>query len=110
VPKVQETMVSERVLDVAMYPTIVFRSREIVVARRIEGQLRLRVGGTLTLHGVTRLIAGPVDVTLAADQLIGTGTLIIKQTDFGIEPVSAGLGTVKVKNEVAVSYTFTAQR
>jgi hypothetical protein len=36
--------------------------------------------------------------------------LIVKQTSFGIKPVSVGLGSVKVKDEVTVRYTFTAHR
>jgi polyisoprenoid-binding protein YceI len=110
VPKVQETMVSDRVLDVAKHPTIQFRSQQVAVESRNGGELRLRVGGMLTLRGVTRPAGGPVVVKLSADRVTGSGTLTVKQTDFGIEPVSAGLGTVKVKNEVTVTYTFTARR
>jgi polyisoprenoid-binding protein YceI len=72
--------------------------------------VRLRVVGDLTLHGVSRQIESPVDVNLSADRLTATGTLAVSQTQFGIKPVSAGLGTVKVKDEVTVSYTFTAHR
>jgi polyisoprenoid-binding protein YceI len=64
----------------------------------------------LTLHGVSRTVGGPVDVKLSGDRLTGSGTVTVKQTEFGIEPVSAGLGTVKVKDEVTVTYTFTARR
>ncbi len=110
VPKIQEAMLSDKVLDVAKYPTIVFRSRQIVAETRNRSQMRLRVAGDLTLHGVTRSIEGPANVNLAGDQLTGTGTLIIKQTSFNIKPVSAGLGAVKVKDEVTVGYTFAAHR
>ncbi|HEV8316756.1 MAG TPA: YceI family protein [Vicinamibacterales bacterium] len=110
VPKVQETMLSENVLDVAKYPTIAFRSRQIAVENRAGNHVRLRVVGDLTLHGVSRQIESPVDVNLSADRLTATGTLAVSQTQFGIKPVSAGLGTVKVKDEVTVSYTFTAHR
>ena len=110
VPKVQQTMLSEKVLDVAKYPTIVFRSRQISVENRSASHMRLRVAGDLTLHGVTRPITGPVDVDISAGRLTAAGNLIVRQTHFGIEPVSAGLGTVKVKDEVTVRYTFTARR
>ena len=66
VPQVQQTMVSDKVLDVGKYPTIVFRSRQIEVRTRDADQMRLRVAGDLTLHGVTRPIEGPVDVKLTA--------------------------------------------
>lgn len=110
VPKVQQTMLSEKVLDVAKYPTIEFRSRQIAVENRSGNHVRLGVVGDLTLHGVTRQIKGPVDVDVSAERLTASGTLIVRQTQFGIEPVSAGLGTVKVKDEVTVRYTFTARR
>ncbi len=110
VPQVQQTMVSDKVLDVGKYPTIVFRSRQIEVRTRGADQMRLRVAGDLTLHGVTRPIDGPVDVKLSADRLVGTGSVNIKQTNFGIQPITAGLGAVKVKDEVSVTFTFTAER
>jgi len=110
VPKVQETMVSEKVLDVAKYPTIVFKSRQIAVRRRSPGLLELRVVGDLTLHGTTRSIEAPVNVKLASSTLTGSGTTSIKQTDFGIQPVTAGLGAVRVKDEVSVTFSFVARR
>jgi polyisoprenoid-binding protein YceI len=109
VPEVQRVMLSERVLDVAKYPTIVFRSQHVDVGRPAGESIHLRVVGDMTLHGVTRRIDVPVDVKLGPDRLTGTGSVIIKQTTFGIQPVSAGLGTVKVKDEVSVSFTFAAQ-
>jgi polyisoprenoid-binding protein YceI len=108
VPKVQATMLSDKVLDVARYRTITFRSRRVAVENRNAGQMRLRVAGDLTLHGVTRPIDGPVSLHLTADQLTGTGMLVIKQTAFDIKPISVGLGTVKVKDEVTINYTFAA--
>ena len=38
-----------------------------------------------------------------------TGTLKLKQTDFGIKPVTAGAGTVRVKDEVSVDFTLVAR-
>ena len=110
VPQVQQTMVSDKVLDVGKYPTIVFRSRQIEVRTRGADQMRLQVAGDLSLHGVTRPIEGPVDVNLTGNRLVGTGSVNIKQTNFGIQPITAGLGAVKVKDEVSVTFTFTAER
>src|SRR5438045_2592422 len=60
VPQVQQTMVSDKVLDVGKYPTIVFRSRQIEVRTRDADRMRLRVAGDLTLHAVTRPVAWPL--------------------------------------------------
>jgi polyisoprenoid-binding protein YceI len=109
VPEVQETMLSERVLDVARHPRISFRSSQVTVSTPSAGQLRLRVAGELTLRGVTRPVQSAVEVQMSPNRLTGKGTVIVKQTDFGIQPVTAGLGTVRVKDEVTVSYTFSAR-
>jgi polyisoprenoid-binding protein YceI len=106
VAEVQETMVGPRVLDVGRFPTIAFQSREVSVDRRQNGQLVLRVTGDLTLHGVTRLLTATVTVKPSAGEIEATGTVRLRQTDFGMKPVSAGSGTVRVKDEVEVTFTL----
>jgi len=109
VPEVQRVMLSDRVLDAQRYPTIAFTSRRIVIVKQAGDQLVLRVEGDLTLHGVTRPITVPVEVRLAADQLTATANATVRQTDFGIRPVSAGAGTVKVKDELEIAFRIVAR-
>jgi polyisoprenoid-binding protein YceI len=109
VPEVQRVMLSDRVLDAQRYPTIAFASRRIVVVTQAVDRLALRVEGDLTLHGVTRPITVPVEVRLAGDQLVATANATVRQTDFGIRPVTAGAGTVKVKDELAVAFRIVAR-
>ncbi len=70
---------------------------------------RLRLVADLTLHGVTRPVTVGIDVEVGPDRLTAAGTLVIKQTDFGIQPVTAGGGTVRVKNEVGATFGFVAR-
>jgi polyisoprenoid-binding protein YceI len=49
----------------------------------------------LTLHGVIKPVA--LSVNRNGDAYVGHAT--IKQTDFGIKPISVGGGVIKVKNE-----------
>jgi len=58
------------------------------------------VHGNLALHGKDHLIA--VEVTLKDERYRGSATL--KQTDFGITPVTVAGGTVKVNDEVKVEF------
>ena len=109
VPEVQRVMLSDRVLDAQRYPTIAFTSRRIVIVKQAGDQLVLRVEGDLTLHGVTRPITVPVELRLAADQLTATANATVRQTDFGIRPVSAGAGTVKVKDELEIAFRIVAR-
>jgi len=64
----------------------------------------LTVGGDLSLHGAVRPIVVPVQIQLRGDALTCMGKLVVKQTDFGIEPTAAGGGLVKVEDEVTVTF------
>lgn len=110
VPEVQRVMLSDRVLDVKRYPTITFQSRTISGAQGSSDRMALRVTGDLTLHGVTRSVTVPVNARLGADSTGGEGKTTVRQTDFGIRPVTAGSGTVKVKDEVEVIFSIAARR
>jgi polyisoprenoid-binding protein YceI len=110
VAEVQQVMLSDRVLDVQKYPVISFTSRTMSVTKRSGDRITVQVAGDLALHGVTRPLTLPVDVQLAADQIRADGKAVVRQTEFGIEPVKAGGGTVRVKNEVEVSFSMVARR
>lgn len=110
VAEVQRVMLSDRVLDVARYPKIVFESGGVSPATPAADGMTLRVDGQLTLHGTTRRVTVPVRVRLTANRLAAEGRLTIRQTDFGMRPVTAGAGTVRVKDEVDVVFTIVATR
>lgn len=107
-PKVQETMASEQVLDVSRYPTVTFKSRDVQVRQRSGNALDLTINGDLTLHGNTRFIAVSVHAELAPGTVTAQGTFSVKQTDYGMKPVSVAGGTVRVKDELKVRFTIVA--
>ncbi len=110
VPEVQRVMLSDQVLDVKRHPTITFQSRQVSVVKQTADQMTLGITGELTLHGVTRPLDVPVTVQLAADGLRANGRTTVRQSQFGIRPVTAGAGTVRVKDEVDVVLSVTARR
>jgi polyisoprenoid-binding protein YceI len=107
VPKVQATMVSAQVLDVRRYPEITFVATDMTIRSNQGGAVEALVTGRLTLHGVTRSIAVPVAARVEGRMVTATGRFAIKQTDYGIQPVSVG-GVVSVKDSVNVSFTIVA--
>jgi polyisoprenoid-binding protein YceI len=107
-PKVEQVMKGPEVLDVTRFPTIRFRSRRVTGKDLSPGSYEVTVAGDLSLHGETRPVAVPLHVTLAGEALTGTGKFVVKQTDFGIEPVSAAGGLVKVEDEVTISLRINA--
>ena len=108
-PKVQEVMAGSKVLDVSRFPAIRFRSRQVSGRRAAEGTYELQVAGEVSLHGVSRAVTVPVRVELSGATLTASGRTALAQRAFGIEPVTAGGGTVKVKNEVGVEFRIVAR-
>jgi polyisoprenoid-binding protein YceI len=106
VPEVQRTMESAKVLDVAKFPRITFASTAIEVIERHADQIKLRMTGDLTLHGVTKSEHADVAVVLTRDRVTARGTFDVLQTNYGIEPVTAGGGTVRVKDAVRITFTL----
>jgi polyisoprenoid-binding protein YceI len=110
VPEVQAVMVGPRVLDAARFPEIVFRSRAVEGSRVSPGVYDLTVRGEFSLHGVSREMVLPMRVELSGDTLTATGRATLEQTAYGIKPVTAGGGLVKVKNAVEVEYRLVGTR
>ena len=98
--EVQKTMLGPLVLDVAKYSEIKFRSTKAVVA----GADSWGVTGDLTLHGQTH----PVTVSVKKENALYTGSAKLKQTDFGIAPVTVAGGAVKVKDELKLDFQVMA--
>jgi polyisoprenoid-binding protein YceI len=107
--KVQQTMSGAKVLDVGRFPIIRFRSREVTGKRVSPDRYDLSVAGELSLHGATKPMTVPIQLEVRGDTLTGTGKMAVKQTDFGIEPVSAGGGLVKVEDAVTVTFRIVAK-
>jgi len=108
VPKVQAKMVSPEVLNVVQFPEVTLRSTAVEGRQGPDGTWNLRVTGELTIKGVTRSLVLPLRVQLAEGVLTATGQMVLKQTEFGITPVSVA-GVVKVKNELGFDYKIVAR-
>jgi polyisoprenoid-binding protein YceI len=113
VPDVERNMLSDRVLDVQRYPAISFRSDSAAVERQSTAGDRvtadLRLSGTFTLHGHHRPVEIPVHVDLDPHSLTAEGHFQVKQTDYGIDPISVA-GLVSVRDAVEIRFTVVAQR
>ncbi len=98
----------EEVLASERYPTIKFLSVSLTNVQKSGDQRSFTLNGDLTLRGVTRRVAFPVKVTISGKQLRATGEENIKQTDFGLTPYSGGLGTIKIGDQLKVSFVIVA--
>jgi polyisoprenoid-binding protein YceI len=97
-----QTHMEEMTLETKKFPEITFRSSRI--ERIADGQWK--VDGDLSLHGVTK----PVSLTVKQTGDSWTTHTVLKQTDFGIKPISIGGGMIKVKNEVEIGFQIFAHQ
>jgi polyisoprenoid-binding protein YceI len=98
-PKTELTIqkdMEEMTLETKKFPEITFRSSR--VEKLADGQWK--VDGDLSLHGVTK----PVSLTVKQNDGGYITHTVLKQTDFGIKPISIGGGMIKVKNEVEIDF------
>ena len=87
--------------DVERFPTVAFQSVRIEAAGR-----RATVVGGLTLHGVTREIAVPIDVQITSTALVASGEFIVNRGEYSINYNSF---VNPIGNEVRVAFTFRAR-
>jgi polyisoprenoid-binding protein YceI len=73
-----------------------------------EGQYWGNLTGELTLHGVKRNQPVPVRISMNGDVLRATGEFAVRQSEYDIRPVSAAAGTVKLKDELKLSFDIFA--
>jgi len=85
-----------KVLESEKYPEIKFESTSV---RRL-GEEKWTVTGNLTLHGTTNPVTADVRKTGAGYE----GRASLRQSHFGIKPISVAGGAVKVKDELKVEF------
>jgi hypothetical protein len=91
-----QTDMHEMTLESKKFPQIAFRSSRL----EKSGAGQWKVEGSLSLHGVTK----PVSLLVKQSGDRYTTHTVLKQTDFGIKPVSIGGGMIRVKDEVQIDF------
>jgi polyisoprenoid-binding protein YceI len=99
--QVQMRMLGPEVLDAGRFQEIRFDSEKAELAP--SGNWL--VHGRLTLHGQTRALT----VSVIREQGHYRGSATLKQTDFGISPISIAGGAVKVKDELKIDFDIVTK-
>lgn len=105
--KITETMRGKDVLDVARFPTATFHiSAMRPLGRQAPGAPGMyQLDGKFTLHGVKKDIQIKAKVEAPPEQngrTKLTGSLTIKQSDYGIKPYSTFGGVVRVSDQLEI--------
>jgi hypothetical protein len=63
---------------------------------------------TITLHGTSRAFDVPVDVEQNGSGMVVSGSLVLRQTAFGIVPLSVLGGAIQVQDELELHFRIVA--
>ena len=107
--KVQQKMRGPDQLNVHQHRTIHFQSTAVKGKQTGPATAELSVAGDLSLHGLSKPCTVLLTLDLNGDRLVATGKVVIKLSDFGIEPSGAAGGMVKVENDVPVEFKIGAR-
>ena len=98
------------VIESAKFQKITFKSSSVSNLKQTgQNNYTLTLNGDLNLHGLSKQVAVPVELSLTPQQLRATGKYTLKQSDYNIKVYSAGGGTVKVKNDVVINFNIVAK-
>ena len=103
-----ERAIREEILETARHPEITFMSANVSATQTAEGKYRVRIDGSLSLRGVTRSHTIHAQVTANGKSLRAQGEFPLRQSDYNIKPTSVAGGTLKVKDELKVSFDIVA--
>lgn len=105
-----ERAMREEVLRVSEHPLIEFKSSSVTALKTMQNHYRLKVAGDLTLNGSLRSQAFDATLVVGTDTLRANGQFEARQSDYGIRPISAGGGVIKVRDEVKLHFYIVAQK
>lgn len=105
-----EQAMYEQVLDIDHFPTAVYESSDVRVEKPANGPLLARVNGALSFHGVTQNQPLEARIVEMGSMLRISGEFGIRQSDFGIKPVSFAGGALRLKDELKFKFELVARR
>ncbi|GAC1400906.1 MAG: hypothetical protein NVSMB56_16060 [Pyrinomonadaceae bacterium] len=104
-----ERAIREDILETSRFAEIVFMSSGVTAKPIDENQFQVEINGDLSLHGVTNKQTINAQVSLTGETLRAQGEFSLRQNDYHIELVSVAGGTLKVKDELKISFDIIAQ-
>jgi polyisoprenoid-binding protein YceI len=99
----------QEVLEVEDFPEIVYECSRATASGGGD-RYWVALKGELTLHGTTKSVPVSARVSINGGSMRAAGEFTVRQTDFGITPVSAAAGTIRVKDEVKCQFDIVARR
>jgi polyisoprenoid-binding protein YceI len=107
--QLEQTMY-EQVLEVQRFPAAVYESKDIKVEKPGNSPIVARVNGELTFHGVSQNQSIVARVADMGSVLRISGDFELRQSDFGVKPVSFAGGALRLKDQLKFTFELVARR
>jgi polyisoprenoid-binding protein YceI len=98
------------VLESARFPEAFFESESISVQKLSDNLLTANVTGNLSFHGVKQQLAFSARITRFGSMLRISGEFPLRQSEYGIKPVSFAGGALRLKDEVKFKFELVARQ
>ena len=98
------------VLESDSSPSIVYETLRTSGSKLGQQQYWFALNGELTLRGVTRGQVVTARVSLNDNTLRADGEFAVRMSDYGIRPVTAAGGTIRLKDELKLSFSISARQ
>ncbi len=105
-----ERITKEEILECAKFPEMAFSTSQVSINSTGDALYQVEASGDLALHGTTKHESGRAQITLMGDSMRVYGEVPIRQTAYGIKQFSMAGGTLKVKDEVTVTFELMTRR
>jgi polyisoprenoid-binding protein YceI len=102
--------IRELVLETAKYPEITFKSTDVTGRLDSASRYEAKIGGDLTLHGVTHHIVIPAQISLDGSNLRARGEFTIDRGDYEVQATSALHGTIRVRDKLKFMFDIVANQ
>ncbi len=105
---IQQRMFNE-VLETDRFPEIVYECSEVTGSGNAD-RYWLVLKGELSLRGITRNLPVSLRLVVNGDSLRASGEFTVRQSEYGIAPISAAAGTIRVKDQLKCTFDIVAMK
>jgi polyisoprenoid-binding protein YceI len=99
----------EEALETDRFPEVLYECSR-VSASGSGDRYWVALNGHLTLHGATRPLPISARVIMNGNSLRATGEFSVRQKEFGIMPVTAAAGAIRIKDDVKCTFDIVARK
>jgi polyisoprenoid-binding protein YceI len=103
-------VMNDQVLETGKFPEMLFESTNISAEQLRESLYRVNIEGNLALHGVTNTHNFSAQVAFGMDTFRAYGEFKVLQTDYRITIASIAGGTLKLQDELKVSFYVVGRK